>query len=382
MNVSRRVVLATTAGLTASGSGCLNDSDTSDEPSDSEEPNDEPAGSADREPVERWVPASSDEPTVFNYVDATTVRAREDDLGRETIDALRLEPREPTGTVLDRFEDPTVEYVLEFGPEYDVSTHVIGGAFDPTVLEAWPLEEEIDEFERYEPAEPAVDVAVSESTLVVVDPDVGNIDDVLDAGTDGDRHVDDRFETVLEQVGDDHLSSGITAETLGDKEVAVGQSWSLGTEAATLTICVASSDEPPAADDFEGVLDGYPYADPVDEFTVEIDGSAAVATGTAPIAELETIDLFAERQRSVGQEAQAGVDIDVDPTTREVTVMYTSAGNTDFVEIKTESGRETTLSEVGETRTLEYEDGVSDTVLVIAVAGDTRTQILSEDVSF
>ncbi|WP_394348260.1 type IV pilin [Natrinema pallidum] len=100
---------------------------------------------------------------------------------------------------------------------------------------------------------------------------------------------------------------------------------------------------------------------------------------------------------SVGQEAQAGVNIEVDETAKgNVSVEVTSLGNSDHVELSGDVSGDAAASSTGTTNTSKMELGVGDTVrlqkdsglsessgTVTAVAviqeSETRTQVASED---
>ncbi|MCW8172810.1 type IV pilin [Natrialba swarupiae] len=100
---------------------------------------------------------------------------------------------------------------------------------------------------------------------------------------------------------------------------------------------------------------------------------------------------------SVGQEAQAGVSIDVDETQEEIQVQVTSLGNADHVNLTSngigESSEwdtaDTDELTVGNVTTLEYDDGNgaiddSGTISAVAVINETQTetQVASEDWEF
>ncbi|TYT61560.1 type IV pilin [Natrialba swarupiae] len=101
---------------------------------------------------------------------------------------------------------------------------------------------------------------------------------------------------------------------------------------------------------------------------------------------------------SVGQEAQAGVSIDVDETQEEIQVEVTSMGNADHVNLSSNGigdsdewdNADTDELTVGNVTNLEYEDGSdsalddSGTISAVAVINetDTETQVASEDWDF
>ncbi|RQG97694.1 type IV pilin [Natrarchaeobius chitinivorans] len=98
---------------------------------------------------------------------------------------------------------------------------------------------------------------------------------------------------------------------------------------------------------------------------------------------------------SVGQEAQAGVTIDVDESEEEIQIQITSLGNSDHVNISgaTDDATNSSLSDpasqnmtVGDTATLTSANLTSTSGTVTAVAvieeTETETQVASEDFDF
>ncbi|RQG87041.1 type IV pilin [Natrarchaeobius halalkaliphilus] len=100
---------------------------------------------------------------------------------------------------------------------------------------------------------------------------------------------------------------------------------------------------------------------------------------------------------SVGQEAQAGVSIDVDESAEEVSVEITSLGNSNYVDLSSSEwgdgmdGTEDNVTnmDVGDTVTLEHDKAPQDinesgTVSAVAVIeeSETRTSVASEDWDF
>ncbi|OVE84721.1 type IV pilin [Natronolimnobius baerhuensis] len=95
---------------------------------------------------------------------------------------------------------------------------------------------------------------------------------------------------------------------------------------------------------------------------------------------------------SIGEEAQAGVSIEVDESDHKIQIQVTSMGNSDEIDVRGEnvdySGDH--LIEAGETLTLEPDDGleneadVSGTVTAVAIITDdgTETQVGSADFDF
>ncbi|MCW8172873.1 type IV pilin [Natrialba swarupiae] len=96
---------------------------------------------------------------------------------------------------------------------------------------------------------------------------------------------------------------------------------------------------------------------------------------------------------SVGQEAQAGVSIDVDETQEEIQIQITSMGNADHVNL-TSNGQggnwddaDTDELTVGNVTTLDYDAGHIEsegTISAVAVINETQTetQVASEDWDF
>jgi flagellin-like protein len=102
---------------------------------------------------------------------------------------------------------------------------------------------------------------------------------------------------------------------------------------------------------------------------------------------------------SVSEEAQAGVNLEVDEENNEVYLEVTSLGNSDFVVLSGDassansyspadpssvSAGDTGTYTVGQTETLSYDDGDSGTVTAVAVIKEdgTTTQVGSVDYSF
>ncbi|RQG97695.1 type IV pilin [Natrarchaeobius chitinivorans] len=94
---------------------------------------------------------------------------------------------------------------------------------------------------------------------------------------------------------------------------------------------------------------------------------------------------------SVGQEAQAGVTIDVDETAGEVQVEITSLGNADHVNLTSTEWEDdrpdnATIMTVGDAVTYEEGETIEDSGTISAVAvineTETETQVNSEDWDF
>ncbi|MEY7847597.1 type IV pilin [Natrarchaeobius sp. A-rgal3] len=100
---------------------------------------------------------------------------------------------------------------------------------------------------------------------------------------------------------------------------------------------------------------------------------------------------------SIGQEAQAGVSIDVDESDEQVRVEVTSLGNADHVNLTTSDtgvasaweSADTAYLTVGDVTRLEYDSGAgpideSGTLAAVAVinATETETMVASEDWDF
>ncbi|WP_137290064.1 hypothetical protein [Natronorubrum halophilum] len=380
--LSRRKLLVTgTTGLIVGGAGCLNGDSASNE----SEPDDSGNQNGDREslaPLARWIPTTAGSRLFFLYTDLETVRTHEAELPAETVDDISFAPHGAGGRVVGRMEtEPTFEYVLEFGPSGDGGHYVMGGEFDLAGLDLGDPVEMVGEFEHFEGARASI--AASSDTLVVVDPDIGDIDDVLAAGLDGtDRRVDSNgsFGTVLEHVGDGTLAFGIAPESAD--ETAVGQSWSVAAETATYTRVMLGIDTSGVDDDQlkSQLADTSPF-DRLDEFSLDIESDTVAATGTLSTSDFRYTDSISKRQAGTSKPVHANVSVDIETATQSVTVELTSIG-AGHVEVRDSGGTRATLTQQGEEATLEYEVGESETVLVVVVGGDAESVLLSEPVEF
>ncbi len=382
MDIHRRKLLATGAnGLVVGGAGCLNDDSGSDETAADGSGN----GDADQgslAPRARWIPASAGSELYFSSTDLETVRSHEDALRPETIDEVPFAPHGAGGRVVGRIEtDPTFEYVLEFGPSGEAGHYVMGGEFDLDGLDLGEPVETVGEFERFEAA--GASIAASSDTLVVVDPEIGSVDDVLAAGIDGtDRRVDgsEPFETVLERVGDGTLAFGIVPESAD--EVAVGRSWSVAAETTAYTQVLHGTDTSDVtADELQSELASSAPFDRLDEFSVAIETDTVVATGTVATTEFRYANSISKRQAGTGRPVRATVSVDVETATQSVTVELAAIGS-GRVEVRDGGGTQATLTERGEEATLEYAVGDSETISVVVVGGDSESVLLTEPVEF
>ncbi|ELY88986.1 hypothetical protein [Natrinema altunense] len=376
-DISRRELLATTGAGTggiALTAGCLDRlSENGTEDTDESNATDDETATG-MSTLERWVPASGSENLVFHFRDLAAIRRSADDLGAAAAEDV---PRLPTGNgrgiveeVVD--DESAVTSVCRFGSE-DVAGNVIAtGTFDPGAVDA-ESESSIGEFAVLE--RDGVSVAVSAETVVVSPADGAALETILAAGVEGtDRRVDehDHFAQLLERVGVDERA--ILWGAYEGEEAGTGRtySWSFGADTSTYT-AVAVYPDPERTADFEETM-----TDQFDDVTVEVDGNVGVATRTVPTAEYEYRDMFADP----GSEVRAGAAIDVDQSSRTVTVTYTASGNADRIEVRADGEKRDTLTEVGQQATLEYDAGESGTVQVVAVSGDTKTQVVSNSVSF
>ncbi len=378
-DVSRRKLLATSATGLVGGAGCLNSESDGDGSDGSGKQN---GGDESLVPPARWIPASAGSRLFFSYTDLETVRSHEPILPAETLDEIPFVPHGAGGRVVGRMEtEPTFEYVLEFGPEGDGEHYVMGGEFDLAGLDLGDPIDEVGDFERFEAA--GASIAASSDTLIVVDPEIGSIDDVLAAGLDGtDRRVDSggSFEAVLENVGDDTLAFGIVPGSTD--EVAVGQSWSVTAEMATYTQVMLGMDTSDVDEDqLESELASESPYDRLDEFSFDIEGDTVVTTGTLSTSEFRYTDSISKHQAGTSRPVRANVSVDVETATQSVTVELTAIGG-GHVELRDSGGTQATLTEQGDEATLEYGVGETETVSVVVVGGGEESVFLTETVEF
>ncbi|MFA9415567.1 hypothetical protein [Natrinema sp. HArc-T2] len=377
--IHRRTLLAIGAtGLVGSGAGCLNDDNKTDERDPGEQNND----GSDLRPPARWIPTSAGSDLFFKYTDLETVRSHEDSLLEDTIDEIPFAPSGAGGRIVGRLQtEPTFEYILEFGPEGESGHYVIRGTFDLAGLDVGDPIDEVGEFEVFEAA--GESVAASSDTLVVVDPEVGSIDDVLAAGLDGtDRRVDSDglFETVLEHMGDDTLGSGIIPKS--DERGSWCFSWAIESETTTYTQALLNRDTSGVdEDELEAELANESSMAEFETVSVDIDGDIVVTTGTRPTTEFQYNDFFAKRKAG-----RTGIDvavsIDVETATQTVTVTLTSFEVGGHVEVRDSNGTQATLTEQGQEATLEYDVGDSETISVVHIHGDRESEFATETVEF
>ncbi|WP_408958806.1 hypothetical protein [Natrinema sp. 74] len=381
-DVPRRMLLAMGAtGLVLGGAGCLN-GDSESDGNGSENAADQNGDGESLTPPARWISASAGSRLYFSYTDLETVRSHEDELSAETLAEIPFVPHGAGGRIVGRMEtDPTFEYVLEFGPEGEGGHYVMRGEFDLTGLGLGDPVETVGEFERYEAA--GTEIAASSETLIVVDPEIGSIDDVLAAGLDGtDRRIDgsESFETVLEHVGDGTLAFGIVPESADG--TTVGRSWSVAAETATYTQVIHGMDTSNVDENrLESELATQSPFTELDEFSLDIEGNTLLATGTVPTSEFQYADSVSKHQAGTSGPVRATVSVGVETATQSVTVVLTSIGAS-RVEVRDSSGTRATLTEEGEEATLEYEVGESETISVVAVDGDEERVLLTKAVEF
>ena len=376
-DIHRRTLLAMGAtGLVGSGAGCLNDDSESDKCNSS-------IWNSDLSPAAQWIPTSAGSDWFFKYTDLETVRSHEDSLLEDTIDEIPVAPSGAGGRIVGRLDtEPTFEYILEFGPEGQSGHYVMRGTFDLAGLDVGDPTDEVGEFEVFDAA--GESVAASSDTLVVVDPEVGSIDDVLAAGLDGtDRRVDGDgpFGTVLEQLGDDTLGFGIVPES--SDGVAVGNSWAIDSETTTYTqVMTGAGSSELNEDQLESELATESPFDRLDAFSIDIEDNTVIATGSVPTTDFRYTDSISKNQAGTGRPVRASISIAVETAAQSVTVVLASVETGAHVEVRDGDGTQATLTERGEEVTLEYEVGETETISVVVVEGDQESVITTETVEF
>ncbi|WP_049901854.1 hypothetical protein [Natrinema sp. J7-1] len=379
-DVSRRELLATT-GAGTSGivltAGCLdqlseNGTDGTEDTDESNATDDETA--TGMSPLERWVPASGSENLRFHVRDLAAIRRSAADLRAAVAEDV---PRLPTGDSREIVEkvaddDSAGASVCRFGSEGVAGNVVVTGTFDPGAVDA-ERESSIGEFAVLE--RDGVSAAVSAETVVVSSADSAALETILSAGVEGtDPRVGehDHFAQLLERVGVDERAV-LWGEYEGDAAgTGRAYSWSFGADTSTYRAVAVYADPERTADFEAGMTDQF------DDVTVTVDGNVGVATRTVPTEEYEYRNLFAN-SRPAGR---AGAYIEVDQSSRTVTVTYTASSNADRIEVRADGETRETLTDVGQQATLEYDAGASGTVQVVAVSGDTETQVARKSVSF
>ncbi|WP_339103849.1 hypothetical protein [Haloterrigena salinisoli] len=367
-------------GLAVGGAGCLNDDSESDGNGSDE------SGNGDDEsalaPPARWIPTSAGSQLFFSYTDLETVRNHEPELPAETLDEIAFVPHGAGGRVVGRMEtEPTFEYVLEFGPSGESGHYVMRGEFDLAGLDLGDPIDEVGEFDRFEAA--GASIAASSDTLVVVDPEIGSIDDVLAAGLDGtDRRVDGdgSLGKVLEHVGGGTLAYGIVPESAD--EISVGRSWSIAAETVTYAHVMHGMDTSDVDEDrLKSELATESPFDRLDDFSLDVEADAVLVTGSVPTSEFRYTAAISKHRAGLGR-ADVTVSIDVETALQTVTVTLTSYGANGRVEVRDSSGTRATLTERGEEGRLEYDVGDTETVTVVYVNGDEESEVATEPVEF
>ncbi|SEV94457.1 hypothetical protein [Natrinema salifodinae] len=376
-DVSRRKLLAAGPGLTALGAGCLDggsgDDETRNESDGTTEQND---GGGDLTPLERWVPASGSAELLVHYRDLAAVRRYEDDLDPEVAATIPTLPDGMSGELAAQLsaDESDVDAVLRFGSKGTAGNVVLSGSFDPGAID--DSEPAVGEFERFE--RDAASVAVSSDALVVSGDDGAELDAVLSAGVEGtDRRVDaaDRFADLAETTDEatflwgEHDAPGEDAAGTG-----IAYSWTVGADTTVFSATAAVGSDRTA--EFERKL-----SETVDDATVETDGAVVVAERSIPTEDYEFQDLFAERGTQPAA-PQAGVSIDVDSTSRTVTVAYVSRDRADRIEIRDGNGNTDELTAVGQTTTFDYDAGATGTITVVAVRDGAEAVVATKPFSF
>lgn len=381
--ISRRRLLAATgvsAGL-ASGAGCLgglefgsstddgNGADTTDKTDD---------GPSDLTPLERWVPATGSTELFFHYRDLATVRQHEDALQPAVFEAIPTLPDGESSAVVKQVADgePAVDSICRFGSEGVAGNVVVSGSFDPDAVDE-SFESAAGDFDRFE--RDGVSVAVSSETLVVSPSDGADLEAILAAGLEGtDRRINsnENFEALADRVAE---STFVWGKHVRQSEEETGgnglvYSRSLETETVTYSTIVTFAD-PERSDEFEREFSGD------EDVTIETDGNVGIATQTFPIEEYEFRDMFAERG-SEPPEVYAGVSVETDRKENAVVVIYQSSGNADRVEVRDETGTRAELTQVGHTATIDYEDGASGEITVVAIKDGDESVVLTEPYSY
>jgi len=301
----------------------------------------------------------------------------------DTIDEIPVAPSGAGGRIVGRLDtEPTFEYILEFGPEGQSGHYVMRGTFDLAGLDVGDPTDEVGEFEVFDAA--GESVAASSDTLVVVDPEVGSIDDVLAAGLDGtDRRVDGDgpFGTVLEQLGDDTLGFGVVPES--SDGVAVGNSWAIDSETTTYTqVMTGAGSSELNEDQLESELATESPFDRLDAFSIDIEDNTVIATGSVPTTDFRYTDSISKTQAGTGRPVRASISIAVETAAQSVTVVLASVETGAHVEVRDGDGTQATLTERGEEVTLEYEVGETETISVVVIEGDQESVITTETVEF
>lgn len=404
MSISRRKLLATGGnGLLVGGAGCLGgwtgsddpddettdderdeDNQVADEQADVEENGEESDAMSDVSPPARWITASITDEMYFTYSDLETVRAHDDVLPAETVEEVPFLPGGAGGRIVGRLEsEPSFESILEFGPTSVGGYHVMRGEFDLAGLDTGAPVDEVGAFEVFETA--TASVAASNDTLVVTDPEVSRLDEVLAAGVEGtDRRSDagDSFETMLEHVSDAAVSVGVFPDsTVGGR--SIGRSWSVSSETVSSTrVVISDAVSDLSEDELRAQVTEESDTNAFESVSVDIEDDTAIIDRTLPASEYRYVDNFRRHLAGTSIPVRATVAIDVRTATQSVAVDLREIGRTARVEVRDRTGTRATLTERGETATLEYDVGDSATVTVAVVTDERESVITTESVEF
>ncbi|ADD07036.1 uncharacterized protein Nmag_3486 [Natrialba magadii ATCC 43099] len=393
----RRRLLATTGTISALaiGAGCLDDSDSesdpdSEEPADSETESDDTTNGTDDSTSSvsaatdlrtqfQWLPAAvdADKDVTIHYADLTAIRDHESELSDDLRESTQLELADLDIGNIDQFGDATaIDASLSFGSSSNAANVAFGGSFEPDAADAEPTET-VGEFNLFEHENGTL--AVSEEWLLASDPDGLGVETLLEAGREETELLVETDETTATLAGELESTTIAVGRVTGadaatGELAAVGHGATLDSETSTVTFVgvTADGDDPDSLrEELERSGGG------LEDFTVETTESTAVGEGTVPTDEVQLPSLG----QSVEQEVQAGVSIDVDHGEQMAEVFFTSSGTAEYVEVEDDLNQSKRLDEVGDRVTLTYDEGDETTIRVIAVAGDRKTVVMTEDIS-
>ncbi|OIB57901.1 hypothetical protein [Natrialba sp. SSL1] len=387
----RRRLLATTGAISALaiGAGCLDDSD-SEEPADSETESDGTTNGTDDSTSSvsaatdlrtqlQWLPAaaSADGEITLHYADLEAIRAHESELSDDLRESTQLELADLDIDDIDQFGDATaIDASLSFGTSSNAANVAFAGSFEPDAADADPTET-VGEFNLFERENGTI--AVSAEWLLASDPDGLGVEALLEAGREETELLVETDETTATLAGELESTSiaigRVTGADAADGELAgVGHGATLDSETSTVTFVgvVGEGDDP---DSFREELERSGGG--LEDFTIETTESTAVGEGTVPTDEVQLPSLG----ETTAQEVQAGVSIDVDHGEQVADVFFTSGGNADYVEVEDDLNQSKRLDAVGDRVTLTYDEGDETTIRVIAVAGDRKTVVMTEEIS-
>ncbi|ELY87352.1 hypothetical protein C483_18723 [Natrialba hulunbeirensis JCM 10989] len=393
----RRRLLATTGAISALavGAGCLDDSDSESDPEDPDETETESddttngtddltstvSTDTDLRTHLQWLPAAADADgdgeITIHYADLEAIRTHESELSDEFRESTQLELADLDIDDIDQFGDATaIETSLSFGIDSSAANIAFGGSFTPEASDMDPTET-IGEFTVFEPGNGTI--AVSDAWLLVSHPDGLGVETLLEAGrgeTELLVETDETTATLAEVLESTSIAIGrVTGADAATGELAaVGHGATLDSETSTVTFVGVTAD----GDDPDSLREELERSGgELEDFTVETAESTAVGEGTVPTDEVQLPSLG----QSVQQEVQAAVSVDVDHGEQTAEVVFTASGNADHVEVEDGLNQSERLDAVGERVTLTYDEGDETTIQVIAVAGDRKTVVMTQDVS-